>query len=260
VELVLHPDWRPDIEPRTKQPDPWQASAKWNADDLALELERRLARVGGRVLSVHANRDLGIFLGADESEDRRVGEALLRENCELARRLGARLIVIHAWDTWATSYDPAPTSRHINAVANAYPEITLTVENIPVSAHEWSQAELFGRFARLLDTSVGFTLDLSWSSLYDNLEELIYLLPRVRNVHVQGRISRTGRGSGMTADIPGELRLEPRAGELDIDWAIQKLLDAGYTGQWTLELNRARSLDDFRLALAYLRDRVAVCL
>jgi sugar phosphate isomerase/epimerase len=93
---------------------------------------------------------------------------------------------------------------------------------------------------------VEFTLDLSWSSLYDNLDELLLLVPRICNVHVQGRISCEG----------GSLQLKPRAGELNIERAIAELQSEGYTSQWTLELVRAQTIDDFRQALRYLYSRV----
>jgi sugar phosphate isomerase/epimerase len=198
-----------------------------------------------RVCSVHANRDTGIFLGADDKADRRLGAEVLKNNCRVADAVGASLVVVHAWDTRATAIEARAAADTINTVAAEFGDITLAVENLPLSAEGWSQEQLMHTFDRMLEPRVGFTLDLSWSSLYDNFDQLLSLLPRVKNVHVQGRLVRDA-SQGNT--------LRPRAGNLVLETAISELAAQGYSGQWTLELNKAQAVADFVEAIHYLED------
>ena len=245
LEVVLYPDWRPGPPPRSKQPDPPEASLTLTPAEIISRLRDGMARTGARVRSIHANRDLGVFLGSRDPRDRRIAAEILEDTIAIAGEVGAGIIVLHAWDGW---------DRAVDLVHNAVPiieasrssEAILTVENIPLSAVGWSQAEAMALLAELLPHSVGFTLDLSWSSMYDNFDVLLELLPRVKNVHVHGRL---GSGEG------GECLL-PRAGDMDIDDAVLRLCQLGYDGQWTLELNRPRSPEGFRRGLKHLQNLI----
>ncbi len=242
LEVVLHPDWRPGLPPRSKQPDPPGTSGTLTSGEIVSRLREAMARTGARIRSIHANRDLGTFLGARDSGTRRIAAELLEETIGIAREVGAGIIVLHPWNSWAGAVDLEHIAVPI-IEASRSSEAVLTVENIPLSAPEWSQAEAMVGLADLLPDAVGFTLDLSWSSMYGNFDELLVLLSRVKNVHVQGRL--------MTGD--DREWLHPRAGNMDLDASIRRLCRLGYDGQWTLELNRPRSPTDFRRGIKHLQ-------
>ena len=242
IELVLQPNWRPGESPRDRRPDVDSRTRTWATSEIITIIRGWMDSGGGRVCSVHANSDTGCFLNSSSEAERGRAERILEETCEAAVELGAHMVVLHLWDTWADDISPEPGASSVTALAERYPNITLAAENIPVSAPGWSQTELMFRLSELLPPLVGFTLDLSWSSMYGNLNRLLGLLPRVRNVHVQGRLGNT---DGCTV-------LLPRAGEMDLGRAVKRIRDLGYSGQWTLELNRPRSPGDFIRGMRYL--------
>ncbi|MEW6033129.1 MAG: hypothetical protein AB1645_09695 [Bacillota bacterium] len=92
-------------------------------------------------------------------------------------------------------------------------------------------------------SDVGFTLDLTWASLYNNFESLLSVaFDRLVNCHVQGRV------------VDGEAgpRLVPRYGHLDLEEAVRALWSAGFKGPYTLELCNPLGRDDFVTARRWL--------
>lgn len=242
LELVLQPDWRPYESPRDPRLRSGRTTGKWTTSQIISLMRGWRESTGGRIRSVHANSDVGCFLSARGESERGTAVRILEEARLVAEELGADILVLHLWDTWADEINPDTAARRVRDFAESCLHITLTVENIPVSARRWSQCELMIRLFELLPSRVGLTLDLSWSSLYGNLEQLLDLLPRVKNVHVQGRLG----------EVDGNTVLLPRAGDLDLDWAVRCIRDRGYCGQWTLELNRPRSPGDFLRGMRHL--------
>ncbi len=242
LELVLQPDWRPFEPPRDRRPEGDRETGKWTTSQIISVMGRWREATGGRIRSVHANSDIGCFLGSRDEGERRTGIRLLEDACGAAEELGADIVVLHMWNTWADDISTDDAARRVRAFAEGCPHLSLAVENIPISARGWSQAELMFHLSELLPPRVGFTLDLSWSSMYRNLDHLLDLLPRVRNVHVQGRLG----------EVDGRTVLLPRAGDMDLGRAVARIRDRGYSGQWTLELNRPRSPGDFLRAMSYL--------
>ncbi|MFO8060766.1 MAG: TIM barrel protein [Bacillota bacterium] len=243
LEVVLHPDWREGLPPRSRQPDAPGVSATLTSDEIIFKLKEGMDRIGIRIHSIHANRDLGSFL--NDGDGQTIAGQILGDTIGIAHEVGAEVIVIHPWDSRADEID----LEHIAASiieASRRSRATLTLENIPLCAAGWSQADALAALTGLVPDTVGLTLDLSWSSMYDNFNELLDLLPRIENVHVQGRL------------VPGENgdRLHPRAGSINIEAAVRRLCRLGYEGQWTLELNRPRSPEDFRRGVRCLWDLI----
>ncbi len=231
LELVLHPQWRV-TGPKLL---PWY---------------RHIARIFGemertktRIQSVHAYRDLGVFLSAPEAGSRALGKRLLEQTILAAKYLRADQVVLHGWNTWSPDLCLEEAVTIIGAMAKAHPDIHLSLENIPVSARDWSQFRLLAWMLNRPDSRVGFTLDLSWSSLYDNFSCLLEFLPYLTNVHVQAELVESSEGK----------HFRPRYGGLHVEGAIKCLVGSGYQGPWTLELNPAGRISDFRRALKYLQ-------
>ncbi len=244
VELVLHPDWRPNIAPRSDQPDPPACSPFYSTRRLIERMDRLRREGGPRVRSVHANRDLGIFLGSPDPSDRRIGEDILVKAVKVAGGCAAKIVVVHLWDSWAGDTYIREAAAVLEDVSSVDSSVGISVENIPLNSPVRSQFATMQLLDRMLPEHIGFTLDLSWSSMYDNFREMVRLLPRLTNVHVQGRLRWGDSG----------IRLEPRSGNLNLESAVRSLCRRGYRGQWTLELNRPGSIADFRRALRYLSE------
>lgn len=242
VEVVLHPDWRPGIPPRSEQPDPPAFSPDYCPDEIVERMGASGNDGGFRVSSVHANRDLGAFLSSADPSDRKTGSKILLDAVKVAEGCEANTVVMHLWDSWSADARIREAAAVLTDASSVNRSVVISVENIPVSARGPAQIEIMRMLDQLLPDRIGFTLDLSWSSMYDNLCELAQLLPRVNNVHVQGKLSGDERGP----------QLIPRSGNLDLESAIRLLRRKGYNQQWTLELNRPRDITDFRVALDYL--------
>ncbi len=243
VELVLHPDWRGDIAPRTRQPSEWSESQNLAFADIA----DHLARVAGdiSIASVHGNRDLGAFLSSRDKADQRTGQTLLWEHLSLTRDLDADVLVVHAWDP----QDPDPAldvaGESIRNIALSDRSVTVAVENIPTNRDASSQPASLERIMRTSDR-IGMALDLSWATHHAHFGDLIAYLERVVNVHVQGYLHHDGQ----------HMHMLTRGTDVSILPAIYELLSRGYRGQWTLELNRVRRLGTFVAALSWLEREI----
>ena len=110
--------------------------------------------------------------------------------------------------------------------------IRLAIENIPVSAVNYTVSGAWSQLCDIMPQHHGFTLDLNWCSLYDNFIELTAHLDRVLNVHVQGAVTTNSSGT----------RRWCRVGRLDILDSWLKLCGMGYDRFATLELNRPADL------------------
>lgn len=241
-ELVLFPQWAADVSPPLLAPTETGRRYAGPGQPLA-ETVAAVRASGLPVPSVHAHRDLGILLTSGEAGRRRQGRRLLERTVGAAAALGAAVVVVHGWDTYAPALalDRAVAPLRAAAAGGGAGRPRVAVENVPVSAPGSDQVRAVGALLEAIP-DLGFCLDLSWSSLEDNLDRLLGFAPRLANVHVQGRWD--GRG------------LVPRYGNLDLAEALDAVLGAGYRGPLTLELNRPLSAADFDRALEWVR-RVA---
>lgn len=245
-ELVLLPEWAADVSPPLVAPRTWAEDHQEPPEDRCslAELLTRVRSAGVAVTSVHAHRDLGVFLCSADRADRAGAAKLLAHTVDAARALGATMVIVHGWDTYAERLDLSRPLAVLEEAAGrraAGPgvhSVLLAVENIPIRDPDWCQEEAVAYLLERLP-DLRFCLDLSWASLYDNLEPLLEYAPRLANVHVQGRLEGTV--------------LRPREGRLDLRAAIQAVRAAGYAGPYTLELNRPPDLAAFGRALAFIR-------
>jgi sugar phosphate isomerase/epimerase len=156
----------------------WEASAKITPDELA----RQLVASGLPILSVHANRDVGICLCSGDRQEVEHGKRLTHEALALAERVGARVCVFHLWDTWKEAFDPCFLADTLAEVAAAHPAVKASVENVPTQLRGHTPFELVRGFEWI-------TLDLQWAALYDELGRFEPLVDRIANVHLRGRLA-----------------------------------------------------------------------
>jgi sugar phosphate isomerase/epimerase len=163
----------------------WRESPKYTVDEMA----DLLREMGLPILSVHANRDVGVCLCADNEADLRRGQRLIRESLSLAERIGARVCVFHLWDTWKERFDLALLASVLREAAADYPRVKASVENIPTHLAGLTPFGLVQRFEWI-------TLDLRWAAMYDELDKFELVKERIADVHLRGQL----RGSAWTLD------------------------------------------------------------
>ena len=209
----------------------WAASPKYTVDEVAA----RLRDTGFPVLSVHANRDVGILLCSEQEPDVAKGSRLIHESLSLARKVGAGVCVFHLWDTWKTDFDPVRLKCLFGEIADQYPNVSATVENMPTHLPGVTPFELAGQFEWI-------TLDLRWAGMYDELDRFASLVDRVANVHLRGRLEG---GRWVLSEAP-----------FDFYEALDTIRDRwGYSGVLTMEASvpQGSRWEDLVVAMLSLR-------
>jgi hypothetical protein len=139
----------PRDDPENERVFAWHRSRKYTRT----EIQSVIQGVHINVLSVHANRDVGILLCSEDEDDIRRGENLMHASLSLAQTLGAGICVFHFWD---------PSK----------------VENIPCNYQ--TPFELASRFRWV-------TLDIRWATKYDELEKFENVR-NIVNIHLRGEL------------------------------------------------------------------------
>jgi len=243
VELVFLPEWDQRWAPVTPTSADWSITPKVTPSEIA----DMCLSLGIAVPVVHLNRDIGTRLCSPDREDVLRGQNVLSENLAAASTLNSEIGVLHLWDTYAESIDTDKLFERVTEVCDDY-RIRLAIENIPVSAVNYTVSDAWSRLCDIMPQHHGFTLDLNWCSLYDNFIELTAHLDRVLDVHVQGAV---------TTNSSGTRTMVPRVGRLDILDSLAKLCGMGYDRFATLELNRPTGLSDFEVALGMIHSTIS---
>lgn len=133
------------------------------------------------ILSVHAKRDIGIYLCSDKAEDVEEGIRLIDETLEFASKIGSSICVFHLWDTWKEDFDLAFIRKIFSQISSQYPNIKASVENIPTHLEGHTPYDIVKDFRYI-------TLDLQWAALYDEFEKFIELKDKIANIHLRGKL------------------------------------------------------------------------
>ena len=195
----------------------WDKSPKYSPDDKEQLLQ------GLPILSVHANRDIGILLCSDD-EDIAQGKTLLHESLWLAERIGAPVCVVHLWDTWKPDFDIRFLKTIFCEAASHYPRVRASVENVPTHMKGVTPFDLVKDFEWI-------TLDTRWAALYDEFPRFESIKDRIVNIHLRGKLQN---GKWVLNKAPFEfyealatirtwgyqklLTLEPEGGIHDCAW------------------------------------------
>lgn len=155
----------------------WQLSEKYSINEIA----NTICLNNLPILSVHANRDVGICLCSNDVRLFDRGLKIINDTMTLAKMLGSRITVFHLWDTWTNYVDTQLLRNALSGISSNYPNIFASVENIPTQVQGQSPAGLVSGFDWI-------TLDTRWSAYYDELPRFCNLLPQVVNIHLRGKI------------------------------------------------------------------------
>jgi hypothetical protein len=223
-------EWNKNSPPRDdltgERAAAWKNSEKYTTQEIAAFLE------GLPILSVHANRDVGIYLCSDSEQDINTGKELIHESLQLAETVGADVCVIHLWDTWKKNFDMNGLQNVLHEVASQY-SVKASVENVPTHLEGTTPFEL-------VKECEWVTLDMRWAAMYDELEKFESVIARIVNIHLRGHLE--GR-TWVLADAP-----------FTFDEALHRIKTWGYTGLVTMEPEglRGSSWDNIAAAMASL--------
>ncbi len=200
----------PPRDEREKRLAAWNDSRRYTPDEVAAALRE----AGAPILSIHAKRDIGIYLCSDDQAEIDRGRRLLHEALWLTENVGAPVCVFHLWDTWKEAFDPAFLRDTLRDIASSYPTVKAAVENVPTHLIDCAPFDLARAFAWI-------TLDLRWAALYDELDRFEAAADRIANVHLRGRLE----------DGVWTLDRAP----FGLYEAVETIKGWGYAGLWTLE-------------------------
>jgi sugar phosphate isomerase/epimerase len=169
----LHPP--KDHDPSRDRDDAWKLSKKYDVEELAHLLQKSNVPI----LSIHANRDVGVLLCSEDQKDVEEGMELIREAIMLSNKIGSRLCVFHLWDTWKADLNVDKLLEIIAEMQRESYAMPLTIENMPTHVPENTAFDLVKNFQWI-------TLDLRWAAIYDELNNFKVLKNKILNVHVRG--------------------------------------------------------------------------
>ncbi|MFX0078144.1 MAG: sugar phosphate isomerase/epimerase family protein [Candidatus Hermodarchaeota archaeon] len=155
----------------------WEYCEKYSVDELVVMLKESNLPI----LSVHANRDVGIHLCSDIRREIQRGKQLIYDSLNLAQQVGAQICVFHLWDTWKQRIDPTFLKRTLVTIADEYPKVKAAVENVPINLPNHTPFDVVKEFDWI-------TLDLRWAGMYNELDKFEDIRDRIVNVHLRGRL------------------------------------------------------------------------
>jgi sugar phosphate isomerase/epimerase len=211
-ELQLEPEWDRENAPLTDCAlADWTRVPKYTTKEV-LEL---IKSQDLPILSVHASRDVGNYFCSDKERDWNRGKHVIYDSLLIAENLGAKICVFHLWNTWKTSFNPQKVESMLLEVADQFPKVKASVENIPTHLEGYTPFGLVKSFECV-------TMDLRWAAMYKELDAFESIINRIVNVHLRGSLK--------------ESRWVLERSDLDFYEALGKIRNKwGYSGLLTVE-------------------------
>ena len=201
------------------------------------QVSRSLSASGLAFPVIHVEKGVGETFGCDEAAVRERGIADFERNCDFARRIGARLAVLHLWGLPESDTHLERNLgllSHCLDIAERY-ELDLAVETIPcVAANPMANIER----AYKRDRRMQVALDTEFLAMHDQLEAVfaaawLWQNRLVTHVHL--------KDFAVVPDAaPTRRYLHPGDGQLDFDRFVRQLRTLGFDGALCLE---ARGID-----------------
>ncbi|HOJ12475.1 MAG TPA: hypothetical protein PK733_18075 [Clostridiales bacterium] len=179
-EFQMLEEWDESTPPMDRQDrrlDVWLNSCKHSVHKIiSLIKETSL-----RILSVHAKRDIGIYLCSNKLSDVEEGKRLINEALRFASEINSPICVFHLWDTWKENFDIDFLNEVFSKISLEYPNVKASIENVPTHLKGYTPYDLAKQFQWI-------TLDLQWAALYNEFEKFIELKDRIVNIHLRGEL------------------------------------------------------------------------
>jgi hypothetical protein len=177
-ELQLEPEWDHENAPLTDGDlADWTKIPKYKTEEI-VELAKGEDLP---ILSVHASRDVGNYLCSDRERDWKKGKQVIYDSLLIAENSGAEICVLHLWDTWKASFDPQKLGSMLLEVADQFPRVKASIENIPTHLEGYTPFELVKSFEYV-------TLDIRWAAMYKELDAFELIADSIVNVHLRGSL------------------------------------------------------------------------
>src|SRR4030042_2709854 len=177
-ELQLEPEWDAENAPITDSDwSDWTKTPKHTTEEIIDLVKRERLPI----LSVHASRDIGSYLCSDKKRDFQKGIRTIHDSLRITESLGAKVCVFHLWDTWKKSFDLHKVSKMFADVADQFPRVKASVENIPTHLKDHTPFLLVKCFEYV-------TLDLRWAAMYNELDAFKSMIDSIVNVHLRGSL------------------------------------------------------------------------
>ncbi len=152
-------------------------------DYTANEVLVRLQKEHFPILSVHARKDIGVYLRSKHRSDFEKGKRLMHDSLAFTEALDAEICVFHLWDTFSTSFDLDMISNAFQETTNQFPRLIASVENIPTSLEGKTPFNLVKNFDYL-------TLDTRWATVYNELNNFESMTNKIVNIHLRGELGK----------------------------------------------------------------------
>lgn len=218
AELIIYPSWDGILEE-------YVAAVKAISKD-----------IGMNIPVLHADKRIGELLSLGSDEQLKEAGERFKNNCEIARELGAELIVLHLWGGQASDYH---IERNISVLGD-YLDIarkhglTLTVENV-VCGDRTPLTHLKTIMKEYPDAL--FTVDTKMAEFHQELPATLACDElwdgRVKHLHVNDY------GGGLK-DFSDLRVLHMGDGHVDFKPFIEKVRESGYHGWATVESTSVR--------------------
>jgi sugar phosphate isomerase/epimerase len=180
-ELQLEPEWDSENAPLTNC-----ALADWTTipKHTTGEVIGLIKSQDLPILSVHASRDVGSYLCSDKERDWEKGKHVIYDSLLIAENLGAEVCVFHLWDTWKGSFDLRNVESMFLEVADQFPKVKASVENIPTHLEGHTPFGLVKSFEHV-------TMDLRWAAMYKEFDAFESIINCIVNVHLRGSLKES---------------------------------------------------------------------
>lgn len=192
---------------------------------------------------MHAEKSIGPLLGSEHLADEALALERLRRNCQMARDLGADLLVVHLWGLPDSDAHIERNLERLPACLDVAQEygVTLAVETIPCTV---SDPLTLAQAAIACDPRCAIALDSEFLAFHDQVEAVVDAdwlwegaqdnqkdsqSERVRHIHVKDY-------DGVPVSADGRRRyLHPGEGSIDFARLFAGLRERGFRGNVSLE-------------------------
>jgi len=203
----------------------------------------------------HMTKQIGQWISEDNLAD---AAPMFRQDCELARAIGAKLLVLHLWSGQASD-------QHIERNIVAYPVLRdiadkhgllLTVENVLCNTRD-----PMTHMRTLADKypDIAFTFDTKMAAFHSQQEALYapenaWLLPHIRHFHINDYGGGHMDWAHMHVKQLGK-------GHIDLDRFFAFVRQMGYEGDFTCEATAVNEdgtirFDEMNASLDWIRKEV----
>jgi hypothetical protein len=212
-ELQLMEDWNKKSPPQSHSNEKNIANWKKAPDYSVGDVIKAVMPLKESILTVHANKDIGILLCSEDSKEVDIGLHLLHEALSITEGLEAKYCVVHLWDYWKEHFDYPRVCGLIEEISSD----KVCVENTP--AHYMGKKP-----HQMLRGFDSITLDVKFAYMFDEIEAYQEHVSRVRNVHLSGQLADGKWGVSQYPETNIGVTLEEIIENLIETWGYQGIL------------------------------------